>query len=569
MKYMGYVLLFSCVLTLLWYWPLLFHLYDPVSLEYPDTHLAYFIFDHYQRIVISGDWGNVLTLPMFYGYEKSLLFSEHLFGPALIVVPLSLIFKSTIAATNFFVLLVSVVSFLSMYVYARSVTRRVFPSMVASLIFAFSPYVTSRTPAQVNLYTILCIPLLFFALDRWIDKPTNGRALLFFILSIAQVITGQNYAVYLFVLLVLYGLLRLRFDLRAYVACVNRGAVLGMVLLVSIALSTAVLYGSVKGTSFIRPASLNEQFSTRPADILLSAPRDSTLYGWLRPWAERLMPTIVSYETLTEGSVFVGLLPLILLVIGVVVIVKHRKAGIVWIIMMLMSLALSFGPRIFLTDTYALPGLHGIVSQVYPLLGYFRAPERFAVFYYLFLALICSIGLKTLTERKSSFAAVIGIFFILGIIMEYHKVPLQFTTVGDDLRQIYKEMDQRDDMSVILELPIGNNIIQKPFARSILLDTHYLLWATLLHNKKLVNGYSGTVPRTYYDMASALSIHFPTKEKLEQLHTAGVKGIMVHRDEYQEAGDYERVLSDMEILGVRIIARTQETVLYDMASWGT
>jgi hypothetical protein len=159
------------------------------------------------------------------------------------------------------------------------------------------------------------------------------------------------------------------------------------------------------------------------------------------------------------------------------------------------------------------------------------------------------------------------VVLILGIYIEYKTVPVEFLTVRGEVKKAYATIQQRQDIQVLLEYPIGNSIdYAYPQARMEELDAHYLAYALLYHDKKLINGYSGFIPKEYYKRAEYLSIHFPTRSKLAMLKTWGVDAIVVHEDEFTNKRTYADILSS-HLLGVPILMSEKGVTVFDLTAW--
>jgi hypothetical protein len=224
------------------------------------------------------------------------------------------------------------------------------------------------------------------------------------------------------------------------------------------------------------------------------------------------------------------------------------------------------GPKITFSDNFSIPGPYRLAYLIDPLLSYLRTAARFGVFVFFFLGLISSLTLAEIAKKVGVRRYIMLSFIILAILLiEYMNKPLAFTEIDQRTKDFYSLLNKQKQIEVIVDLPIANLISYSyPQARAEDFDAHYLLWATVLHDKILFNGYTGFLPQEYYKRGAYLSINFPTREKLKKLREWGVDGIVLHRDEFNDPSEFERVKSDLRKRGVKQVASTDDLALFDL-----
>jgi hypothetical protein len=233
------------------------------------------------------------------------------------------------------------------------------------------------------------------------------------------------------------------------------------------------------------------------------------------------------------------------------------------VICALLALILSFGPEIRFSDSFSFPGLYGLVNGINPLLQNLRVASRFMILAFFFFGLISAL---TLIEFTKYFNKLITLFVSLIIIalvtIEYSSVPWKFTPISAEIKNYYSKLQSEKDINVILELPMGNLFGGESFARNQFVETQYMLFTSVLNNKKLLNGYSSYTPPGYPERVMYLTINFPNKPKLKQLKLWGVDAISLHKNEFLNASTYNRIKNELEKLKVEKIEETPSLALF-------
>jgi len=146
------------------------------------------------------------------------------------------------------------------------------------------------------------------------------------------------------------------------------------------------------------------------------------------------------------------------------------------------------------------------------------------------LGLICAFSLMEISKRWPKKWL---IYLIIGLtLLEYANKPWDFMTVPNDVQSFYSMLNQRQDIKVIVEFPLGD-ISNYALAQSNypFVETHYMLYQAMFHSKILFNGYSSYIPPEYTKNTEFLIGDAPMSEKVSKLQGWGVQGIVLHRDE--------------------------------------
>lgn len=502
-----------------------------------DAYLVNFILKHWMDVVETGQWQNLFTLPMFYGFSDSLFFTDHHLVQAVGALPFYLITRDVITTSNLFIVTTIVVSFVSMYCFMWHMTKHAAASILSGILFVLNPFVFARYPDQLILFSLQWIPLIFLSLER-------RRFGWMFVFLALQLLTSLYYSVFLTVILPVYMIFR-----RAKISW-ERSTYAGLIFFAAVTIFSGVLYYRVFSKEPIRRnLDVVMTYAARPADWLTTS-EFNVLYGGLPKRSGSIY---------SEHSLFPGMVAIALLIASFWVLRKspERSVWIVGIILLAVSVVLSFGSTV--------PGLYEFLYGVHPLFPFIRTSARFAVFAYFFLAWIAGLTVARMISKKY---AVVGVILILVVLLEYWNKPLDFLTIDSPTKALYQKLNEQQDIRVLLEYPIGNLIsYDYPQARAEDLDSRYLLYAILLHNKTLFNGYTGFIPAEYYRRANILSINFPTDEKLRLLRQWGADALLLHRDEFRDPTLYDSVREGLRSRRVPLIVESADLTLFDLTVW--
>lgn len=562
----------SVVIVLGFYHSLLFNVSNPLGLLHGDTYLVNFIFKHYFYVFQTGRWDELTTLPMFYGFENSLFYSDHHLIHAVLAYPWFLITGSVITTTNSYVLFTLVTSAVAMYLFLLHLTKNIVGSVIGAIIFVCNPFVTARFPDHLILLSLQWIPLIFLFFERLLQKQRATDGFFFFFFLLCQLLSSLYYSAFLSLLLPIYALIRIR-QMRVHLLwIVNRGVLLGGVFFIITVVLSSYFYLQVFAKESIN-RSLDAAVATyaaRVSDYFFTAP-NNVLYGGIKESASQMFPTAVRMGIWSEHNLFWGVTVFVLFVLSFFVLRKTDKRGYWLLCVSLIAFCalLSFGPKIVITDTITLPGIYPLFYYLDPLLQFIRTTARFGVFIFFFLSIIATMTFSELWGRKSAGRQfLIGSVIILLILVEYQIKPLDSYQKNEKDVKLYSVLNKRTDLKVLVDLPIGNLIpYTYPQARSEELDSHYLFYAVIYHNKKLLNGYTGFLPKEYYRRGHLLSVNFPTVSKLKQLREWGADAVILHREEFNNPGDYDVMRRSLLDKNVPLLDETEGIALFDLTRW--
>ena len=182
-------------LTLCLTHPVAFHLSDALPGDLGDPLLNAWILGWDAERILEGLRG-LWDAPIFYPYENTLAYSEHLLGIAIFVAPIHWLTGNPIVAYNVAFLSSYVLAGTGMYLLARTLTGSWMAAMVAGAAFAFGP---NRVDQISHLQMLMWgwMPFSVWALHRYFAFGSR-RALALFALTFLILGLSNGYFLYYF-----------------------------------------------------------------------------------------------------------------------------------------------------------------------------------------------------------------------------------------------------------------------------------------------------------------------------------------------------------------------------------
>ena len=398
-------------------------------MSHGDAYQSYFILKHYMDVVFSGNWQDLTTLPMLYGFKDSLFLNEHYLFHAFMVLPLYLLTKNIIFSVNLMTVLIIVFNFLAMYVFSFYLTKRVLPAVLAGTIFTLGPYVFARFPDHLLLITLFWIPLIFLFFEKSLKDPNGKNSFLFFLMLTGQSLSSIYYSVFLTVILPIYIIIRFvqtKVSVRRFL---NWGTFIGAAILILVVAVTALAYYPTLSSDKIdRSPDAKVNFSAHLTDWLFMPP-NNLVYGGVKEHIAQIIPLWVDVGIASEHNLFVGLVPISILIASFWILRKSSNRRRYWLFLglLFLSFLLSLGWEIYVNNNIRIPGPYILFNFVDPLLTYTRVTARFAVFVVFFLALIVGLTFAHFPEKVTPKKVLVIQIFVLGLmVIEYWNQPLRF-----------------------------------------------------------------------------------------------------------------------------------------------
>lgn len=470
---------------------------------------------------------------IFHPEPRTLAYSEHVVGSAVLGAPFLLASDNPVLALNAVVLLSCVLSGAGTFLLARRLGIPAWGALAAGVIFAFAPPRFTRL-AQLHLATVEWIPFCLAFVHAYLRSGRRRDlqiAIAFFTL---QAITSGHGGVFLLLaLLALGGFLVATRRLPPIRKLVHDVGVTG-VLLLALNLPFALPYFRVQREQGLR-RTIGAVYDWAPdAASLIASPSyaDQALLSLAPPLARAVADA--------KAYMFPGWLTLLL--VGALVVVRRPPAAQplgFYAVLALLSLWASLGPPF---------GLYAALYHALPGFDLIRVPSRLAILTELALAVLAGAGAARLLERvgpaRRSWA---GAALALLLACEFAS-PINAPVYPIEVGEIDRWLAGRPKPFVVAELPVAPATDAVASAR---LESHYMLHS-MLHWQPMVNGYSGFVPPRHEMLFDQLS-RFPDEGSVRALERLGVNYVVLHRADYGEERFAKAVAEAQALFPTRLV----------------
>ncbi len=508
----------------------------------------------------------VWEAPIFFPYHDTLAFSEHLIGIALFTASVQWMSGNPILAYNAAFLGSYVLAGGGMYLLARWLTGRRDAAWLAALAFAFHPY---RVVHVAHLQVLMWgwMPIALWALHRYFAKGCCDRRMLVAFAG-AFVLQGLSNGYFLYFFAVAVSIAA-TFEVSR---CANRrralahlAAVAALVLIVLAPVASA--YSRVRRDyGLTRPRNEAVFYS---ADIASYAQTTKRLSLWGR-W----LPQAPGERELFPGLAVPALAAMALLPLGSRAAAERRHLTRIYGVIALAAFALSLGPEPRAWGHLLMSaGPYDWLRQVVPGFDGLRVPARFAAIVYLALTVLGALGAARLLAALPRHAAgAITVALTLVVLAEGYACPeglSDFRPVpAGHARRAYQWL--RDaPAGAVLELPFGTWEQDWQLERELRYQ-----YATLLHRKRIVNGYSGHYsPLRQYLLHSPALLARELPVTVEALRALGVRYIVLHLAEYADDEEAAALHGALWALGhsreAQVVERKAfgDVVVFRLAEW--
>ncbi len=185
---------------------------------------------------------------------------------------------------------------------------------------------------------------------------------------------------------------------------------------------------------------------------------------------------------------------------------------------------LAMGPSIRLFDKKILTGPYMLLHNWIPVFQSLRAPSRLAVMMMIVLALMSGWAVADLMKKPRKAWLKKAIPWMAGILIlfDYASLPLPLDT-SPGLRkipEIYKSVKALPAGSSLIELPMPQTAVDRG-------QEAPLMYYSIFHRKKIVNGYSGFLPPGYTIISESME-SFPSDDTFRLLRDLEVDYILIH-----------------------------------------
>jgi hypothetical protein len=428
---------------------------------------------------------------IFYPTPLTLTLSDPVILPALTIAPLLALGVHPVVAYNILFLSGFWLSGVATYLLVERLTDSARAAFIAGLMYACYAYRFEHY-SHLELQMTQWMPLALLALHFFVSTGRPRYAFALAIAVAAQLYSSMYYAVFFLMYATVIGLGLLRIHRQSVRRLAPPLASAGLVALL-IALPIILAFTAAKPLKGERGRFEVVFYSAKPEDYL-RANRYSAL------WHERLRPS------LPERTLFPGAAPLALAAIGLAPPLGTLR------LVYVAGLLVAFDGSL---------GLNGIV---YPLLYQLpgplrelRSPARFAALVGLTLAVLAGFGARRALRWRPSRTHPHVVFAALVALVMIDAWPaLVLTPVWKEPPPIYDVLKYTPNATIV-EMPIVDDETRNlPFM-------YFSLW----HWARMVNGYSGFIPKAYADFRKEM-VFFPDARSLEALRRRGVTYVSVN-----------------------------------------
>jgi hypothetical protein len=444
---------------------------------------------------------------IFHPERRTLAYSEHLVGSALIGAPFLLATGNPVLALNVVVLLSCVLCGLGTFVLARRLGIPAEGALAAGVIFAFAPPRFTRL-AQVHLATVQWIPFCLAFAHAYLQHRRRRDLLAAIGFFTLQALTSGHGGLFLLLALSALGLYVIARRMLPPVRVLARDVGVAGALLLALNLPFLIPYLQVQRELGLR-RTIGAVYDWTPnAASFLASPThlDQALL--------RLVPPLERAAAGAKAYMFPGWLTLLL------VLAAGRSlagAGLgFYALLAALSVWLSLGPPF---------GLYTLLYRLLPGFDLVRVPSRFAILTLLAVAVLAGAGAARLVQRvRPEARAAAAAAIVLLLAAEFAAFPLRAPAYEIEVGEVDRWLAARPRPFVVAELPVAPPTDAIGSARY---NSRYMLHS-MLHWQPTLNGYSGFVPPRHEVVFDQLT-RFPDEASVRALETLGVNYVVLHR----------------------------------------
>lgn len=495
---------------------LLFAFTAPVSLDPgartfaqgPDTRLYLWTLG-WDLHALKTDPLHIFDANIFFPEARTLAYSEHLIGAALMALPLSAFTGNLDLLLNFVLLLATFLGALGCDRLARECGASPRGALLAGIVGGFSGPRLARL-TQAHLATLHFVPWALAFAIRYVRDGKRRDLLATIALFTLQALTSGHGGLFLALALALFiGGALLSHRLRP--AQVIRDCGFAGLLLLLVNVPFAMPYWEVRGRVGLTRVIEDAEGYAPSAGSWLQAPTRSQ--AAITSSLPSLRPRIeAANAALFPGFVFLGLGAL-----GAIGLIRHREARTLAALSLTglaaLTLWLSFGPAF---------GLYRLGYTLIPGFDLIRVPSRFFLLTLTALSTLAALGLDRVRRPALAWS------LILTAAVECVPVPWDAPHDPIDTPAIDAWLATQPKPFRVVELPIplpDNPVRQARF------HSEYMIHGAA-HWQPMVNGYSSLVPPMHMSLYREL-YDFPTEKGLAALEDLKVGYVIVHTDMYQ------------------------------------
>lgn len=450
--------------------------------------------------------GNLFNANIFYPNQNTLAYSEGLFVPAILALPLFGIFRNMIVVYNLMIFFSYILAAFGAFKLAKYYTKNNYASFIAGLIFGFATFRVANGHFQ-NLF-IFWIPFTALYLQKYFDDRKRKYLVVFALFFSAQMLTSWYMGAFLSLFIAYLLITNWRLIYNNFSPFIKDGLIALSLIAILVAPLAYPYFKLHQETKF-----------SYKVDEIISGSGD--VGGYIFPIPGSLESPIMSFLKInkthwSENVNFLGYFSLILL-IYYFFFSKNRilnKNFKIFFWGIPIFIILSFGPvlRSFSLITIPLP-----YYLLVPFLGFIRGPNRLAIIVLLCLSIAIAYIIASVKLRNIKLKLTLGILAPVIILLEFH-VPSGPLPQNTACPEVYSYIKNSNSVSAIVEMPIQEN------ADGAL---PYIYYSTCDNFKPIFNGYSGYFPAKYTNYSAKLR-GFPADKSLDLMHSLGISHVLLH-----------------------------------------
>lgn len=535
-----YLTIALMIVAVLITWPLAPQLARSLPGDYGDPVFVTWVMAWVNGALASGSLDGFWTANIFFPERGTLAYSEHFIAQSLMVAPVYWLSGNAILSYNVAFLLTFILTGLGTYMLTRALTGSDAAGFVAAFVAAFNQYRLVYEVAHLHTLSIHWFPFALYALhrylatDRW--RYLAGAAAALILLNLSSI----YYMAYCAPFVVLFAL--------------AEGARLGR-------LTTARVWLELWATAAV-VAAVTAPFLLPYIDVQQ------------RLGVQRSIDEVMRFSAMLDHYrlVFPALAPALALgLVGMIcgiVMPATRWVAAVTVACIALAFWFSLGP-VPQSGGQPLdwPGLYAVLYNYVPGYSGLRVPARFAMLFFVFLAVLAGLGVAVIESRWRTVGRAIGAAALAMFLVQAQPgafplnqplaspglvtPPPAYLTPRPEPPEIYRAVNALRDGAILAELPFGDSWY----------DLRYMYFSGW-HGRRLLNGYSGLFPPSYLARQRVLARPLLDPEASAQALGAATH-VVVHRNAWPDDTG-AKVSAWLEAFGAAKVAEADGAALYEL-----
>lgn len=481
---------------------------------------------------------NLFNANIFFPNRYTLAYSDHQFTNALLIAPLLGLTGNPMQSANYLLIFQFFLCSLGAYLLVVHLTGSRAAGVIAGIAYSYAPFKYAHI-AHLNLLSVAYIPLTFLFLHRYCEQKRWYDAALAGLFLLLQALISWYYGIMLTVSVGLFLLIRLILYRRDFTLrwTLTLAVVFALVLMLVVPFALPYLRLQKMNEDFVRGAGEVDTFTADVQDFLV-APRESLLWGGITSGMRANTLDRGEPAGPNERSLFPGLLPLVLGLLGTAYLFargsgEERFSRWFYPILAVFAGVMCLGNRLFFFGRKTgIPMPYRLFYYLVPGFKAMRVPARFNIMVTMALAVLAGFGVKWISQalagRSSRLSMlVVGLLLVL-ILVDLMPTSLPTEKIPQKSRfpQVYSWLKDQAGEAPTVELPIL--LLQN--SRKWIKQDSQRTYFSVLHWKKILNGYSGFLPDSIYEGAAAWNA-FPSQDSIDFFREEGIRYVIVHGGE--------------------------------------